>query len=563
MSDNPYVGWAAASDDDEAGAFAVPTEVTWNNGFGDEDLAGASPARAKPAPRPAPAAATHPPVRPAPTPSLPAPAPVQPAPAAQARPLVADTEVPEWAAYRPSTTVPAQTPPAAVPPAPAQMPAPAQPPVRPASDFAEPEWAQHRPAAETAPAAAPTPVSTPVPAPHVPAPAPYLPTPDLAHAPEPAHLPEPVAAQPVPMPVREPDPMTQPVYTPDPQPEPESRTRRGKAKAPKAGKPGKGAKAAKGPKPSSPGKGMAGGRWKIKALRVAIYSLVGLLLLGGLKNIVAPSKGPDAQAITEAVRANIGDNGFPTDAAEGFAVRFASIYLDTDPNTQEDRLNRLAVFSPDAADGSWGWTGSVGKQSIIAGPVVASKPVLKDKNFATVTVTAQVTSKAWVYLAVPVYASNTGNLVVSGPPAFVAPPARADSPGDDAITTRDDALEQTLGTALMPGFFKAWAASNSVELDRYTAKDATQAARNGLAGAMTLDKVGEITMPRDGENTRVGEVEVTWNIKGAGTYIQNYVVTVTKDASAKWSVKDITGGVISDGAASTDGSPTATATETP
>ena len=308
---------------------------------------------------------------------------------------------------------------------------------------------------------------------------------------------------------------------------------------------------------------MAGGRWKVKALRVGIYSVVGLLLLGGLKNIVAPSNGPDAQTITETVRANLGENGFPAAAAEGFAVRFAQIYLATDPADQEDRLNRLAVYSPDAADGSWGWTGSTGKQDIIAGPVVAARPALKDKNFATVTVAAQVSSKAWVYLAVPIYAADNGSLVVSGPPAFVAPPARADSPGDDAITTRDDVLEATLATALMPGFFKAWAASNSVELDRYTAKDATAAARNGLAGAMTLEKVGDIAMPRDGEDVRVGEVEVTWNIKGAGTYIQNYVVTVTRDASAKWSVKDITGGVISDGSPGISAEPTTEPSTTP
>lgn len=353
----------------------------------------------------------------------------------------------------------------------------------------------------------------------------------------------PAQAIPVAVPPQQPDPLAQPVY-PDPTHNPEPETRKGRR--------GKGAgKSPRTAKPAGAGKGkalstsMAGGRWKVMALRGTVYSICGLLLLGGLKNVLVGDSVPDTETITNTVRANLGETGFPTKAAEGFAVRFASVYLNYDPATAEQRAQALEVYSPEAADGTWGWTGSTGRQKVITGPVVAAKPVMKDAHFATVTVAAQVESGAWVYLAVPVYAATSGALVVSGPPAFVAPPARAENPGQDPITDEDGDLATVLAD-IMPGFFRAWAASNAVELARYTAKDATPAATSGLAGAATLDKVGQITMPKDGGNTRVGQVEVSWAIKGAGTYLQTYQVTVTKDASEKWSVKDITGGVVTE-----------------
>lgn len=526
--------WAAP--DTGESAFGVSGDVTWDTGFGAEDLAGSAPAPAKPvAPRPA--------EPPAPSPSV--------APAAPRADLVADTEVPEWAQVRPEPVVPVvEGPPqpgSTLPPIPAPTPVVA--PVVPAQVHVP----QTFPPAPVTPAPVERweqPVSEPAAASQTPAYAqpqytqpqyeqPRYEEPRYEHA-TPAAPPAQYDLPP----------------TPEPAAEPEAKPSRLRGKNAKSKTPKKG---------TSLSGGFAGGRWKVKIFRGLVYSLMVLLLIGGLRNIIAPKTGPSADEIAAQVRTSLGDTGFPTAAAEGFTVRFAKAYLTYDPAKAEERTQALAVYSPEAADGLWGWTGSDGKQDVVTGPFVAAKPVTTDKNNAYVIVAAQVTSGAWVYLSVPLYASDTGGLVVSGAPAFVAPPARATSPGGPNPTADDDTLVQVLTTDVLPGYFKAWAASGTVDLQRYTTPDATPAATTGLAGVVTLGQIGEVHMPREGGDVRTGEVSVQWKTQTAGTYAQSYKITVSKDASGRWSVKDIVGGVVSPSGTTTGdaGSPTPTPEATP
>lgn len=506
-------------------AFGVTGDVTWETGWGDEDLAGSAPAPAQAAPpRPAETQAPAAPVAP------PVPATVPAPPAAPARPdLAPDLEVPEWAQVRPAEPQPPQ--------APLAPPAPAAPVIAPP------------------PAVTPTPVAAPTPAPAVtPAPAPVV-----APTPAPVERYDHPRHDPAPAPVQQPvAPTPAAPSMPMPQAQPESR---GRKRGP--GKPKSRGKAADSTRPTGRGNAFAGGRWKTKILRGLIYSVLVLLLIGGLRNIIAPKSGPSADEITATVRTSLGDTGFPTTAAEGFAVRFANTYLNYDAETREARTLALATYSQEASEGIWGWTGSEGTQQVINGPFIAAKPVVKDRSNALVTVAAQVSGGAWVYLSIPVYANERGALVISGPPAFVSPPARAVAPGASAPAADDDTLVQTLTTDVLPGYFKAWAASNTVDLARYITPDATAAASSGLTGAVTLAQIGEVRMPRDGGDTRTGQVSVTWTAKGAGSFVQAYELTVVKDGSGRWSVKDIVGGVVSPSGSGDTATPTAPATPAP
>lgn len=289
----------------------------------------------------------------------------------------------------------------------------------------------------------------------------------------------------------------------------------------------------------------AGGRWKIKILRALFYTVMGVLLLGGLKNVVTNEEPVSTKDLAKQVQAELGLTGFPTETAEAFAVRFTTEYLTYDAESTDARQARLAIYSPAAAAGDWGWDGT-GTQSVITGPYVSAPTKVDGKDFGTVTVSAQLSTGEWVALAVPLYASETGALVVAGPPAYVAQPALAVSPGKEAPTDTDDELADVLAQDVMPGFFTAWAASDQVSLERYITSDATVAARTGLAGTVSFAAIGDVVFPV-GKSTRTGTISVTWSTKKSGNFTQSYRVTVAQGADDRWSVKDITGGVIDSG----------------
>jgi len=420
------------------------------------------------------------------------------------------------------------------------------------------------------PAPAPAVVPAPVPAPaSVPAPAPQIAdteTPDWAtirpadtgnEPTEAAFSSEvgdgfdlPAAAVPVPAVTVQPEPVA------DDEPRGKARRARKSAKVEKIAKPAAPEKAATAARPGRKSMSVAGGRWKVMVLRGGVYTVLGLLLLGGARNIISPREKIDVGAVTSQVQTALGQNGFPAATAEAFSIRFARAYLTYTEATADTRMEELARYSKAASQMKWGLTTDGDKQQkVTAGPFVSTQPELLDKNNAIITVGAQVNDTTWVYLAVPVYADDAGALVVSGPPAFVAAPARATSPGGAAITQSDDALAQSLTTDVLTGFFTAWAASDTTALKRYTTPDATTSALTGLGGSVTLATVNSVEVPRDGGDARPITASINWQSAAIGTYAQSYRVSVAKGTDGRWYVKDIKGGLVSpDGdSAQTDG----------
>jgi hypothetical protein len=287
---------------------------------------------------------------------------------------------------------------------------------------------------------------------------------------------------------------------------------------------------------------MRGGRWKIKAFRGAFFLALALLLLGGLRNIIAPPSVPPPDVLAQQVAATMGENGFPTAAAQSFALRFATVYLSHDEQKQAERSAALANYTGPETSTQWGWTGS-GNQRIVNGPLIAQRPRLTDATHATITVAAQVTGGAWLYLAIPVYAANEHALVVSGPPAFVPAPALADGPDSGPPTGQpDDALARTLTTDVLTGYLTAWAASDDAALSRYITPDASVHARQGLAGTVRLGQIRSVHVPRDEATTRTVLIDVVWATGADGGYGQVYRLDVQQQSDGRWYIADLQAG---------------------
>lgn len=517
-------------------AFAVEEDVTWDTGFGTED----TPTRKPPTQSPA----RESPAAPQATEQT---APVEPPVGLPTSPTPAEAQATE-ASEPPSLPV---TPPVSVP---SPTPSSAGLPVTPT-----------QPAAPQAPAAEVAPAPAPVPAAEQPAPV-------LAPTPEPAWAPDPPLPTPVPAPASQ---TLLPGYTPVATPAvslheevPEwASIRPDSDSAPAAFNtdnldevslfptPARPAAKARGWRPTGPkdtNKASTttrltrggGARLQIKIFRGLVYSVLVILIVGGLRNEFAPQKPASIDSIAAQVQQKLGVTGFPTGKAESFAIRYATVYLNTNQASISSgtRDNALQQFQPNGAQ--WGWN-NTGSESVIAGPTIASPTTSSDAHNGIVTVSAELSSGQWVALAIPVYADGSGNLVVSGPAGFVALPGVATAPGGPDVANVDENLNHQM-TSVLPGFFTAWAASNTTALARYIAPgSATAAVREGLNGAVTLSSTGisSIVFPTGGA-TRIGTVEVEWNMHGSGSFTQAYTITITQATDGTWNIQDIRGGVV-------------------
>ena len=166
---------------------------------------------------------------------------------------------------------------------------------------------------------------------------------------------------------------------------------------------------------------------------------------------------------------------------------------------------------------------------------------MRDAHHAVVTLLARVNGQL-MQLGVPIYASS-GNLVVSGSPAWLPAPAKASLPTATPPST-DSALQATLMNQL-PAFFQAYASGNQVTLARFLASGSSVA---GLNGAVTYHSITSLTVPTGG-NTRHIVAAVTWSVPDRGANGQvtkapaaqlqmSYAMTVVQN-NGTWYVSDI------------------------
>ncbi len=294
-------------------------------------------------------------------------------------------------------------------------------------------------------------------------------------------------------------------------------------------------------KPGPRGSATAGGRGGVLALRALVWAVLGLLLLGGLKNVLTTEPDVSIPTLAAAVERASGTKGFPLDNGSAFAARFTATYLTYDPETIETREQALATYSPNATEGDWA-VGVSKSQGIKTGPLVVDAEI-SDEHNATITVGALLSAGGWVYLAVPVYAADANTLVVSGAPGFVAQPAQAIAPATEQDVEYDTELGDQLLVDLFAGFFEAWGTSDAVALQRYTTEMPSGTAKSGLGGALRFREITQARVPARGGSERQAVVDVVWS-SPTGEYPQQYRVDISRDAEGRWSVQDVRGGVV-------------------
>jgi hypothetical protein len=279
--------------------------------------------------------------------------------------------------------------------------------------------------------------------------------------------------------------------------------------------------------------GGSGGRWWIWVGRAILWACLIVVLVNGVR---APFERFTAEpAQTPSSPRQDAKSQFPAATASAYALQFANVYLNYDQGNPAVRQQQLQYFLPDGSDGQLGWNGT-GEMRLQSVQVAGVEP--RDANNGVVTLLAQANGN-WLQLAVPVYARD-GRYVVSGTPAILPPPARAQlpvAPGRE----RDTGLEEELRQALT-GFFKAYASGDTVALSRFSDRGSI----TGLAGAVTFGRLTDVNAPSGAADERKITATVVWQVpsaqsKGApGELEQAYELTVVKK-DGTWYVRDIRG----------------------
>jgi hypothetical protein len=232
--------------------------------------------------------------------------------------------------------------------------------------------------------------------------------------------------------------------------------------------------------------------------------------------------------------------GFPAELAGAYALQFGQVYLNASPASAAQRSAELAQFLPPGTDPQLGWngTGSLQLQSEQIAGVRAG-----DSHHGEVTLLARVNGRL-MELGVPIYAT-AGQMVISGEPALLPPPARAVLPSSPPVAS-DPTAQEALTTQLAD-FFRAYASGNVVTLTRFVVPGATV---TGLGGDVTFGSLSGVSVPAGG-TTRHIVATVVWRIpdQSAGGskavagpsvagFEMSYALTVTK-RSGTWYVESI------------------------
>ena len=144
-------------------------------------------------------------------------------------------------------------------------------------------------------------------------------------------------------------------------------------------------------------------------------------------------------------------------------------------------------------------------------------------------------------------ASSAGVRVVGDVAVIPIPPAAA-APTLAAPQLTDSAIAESVTSSVLVPFLRAWAVSDPVQLNLVLARDASAAARAGLAGqvsAPTVNRTQVVVTRGDPRNYRdsdliVAQVGVDWTTRLGGIQRSGYSVFLRMTAG-RWQIYDITG----------------------
>ncbi|MEV7519489.1 conjugal transfer protein [Streptomyces sp. NPDC091371] len=275
---------------------------------------------------------------------------------------------------------------------------------------------------------------------------------------------------------------------------------------------------------------------------------------------------------------------FPTQAAATFAEEYVTLCMTYSPQTADKRRNALTRYTSAGVDRDCGITGQ-GTQSVRQANWDGTIEELPEygANGRYLGIQVKLSTGRITTLSVPVYvkdpATGTG-LRIAGDVGEMPLASRGSVP---TVKRDDEEVDQTLSNQLkekvLPGYFKAWAASDTTGLTRFTSTDASQSATTGLAGALASPEVQEVvaiapagtepnaTITYGQGQTVQARVTVVWGGSAAPakgtpapttTVKRSYRLTVVNTAQG-WFIKDIRGGVLDPTGGSADAGATAPA----
>ncbi|MFE7761839.1 conjugal transfer protein [Streptomyces sp. NPDC057438] len=307
----------------------------------------------------------------------------------------------------------------------------------------------------------------------------------------------------------------------------------------------------------------AGGRGTHVALRATLLITTCVFALGScgvMGLVIGKSSTPATAGLDPADAAKFRLSEFPTRQAATFAEQYAMLCMTYSPETASTRRDDLARYTSSGVDGECGWDGK-GTNKAVAATWDGTAETLPEYGDHGRYLGVQVRSEGGklTTLTVPVYVKDLGSgegMRVAGDVGQMPLPPRADVPPvDQDAEVVDDTLSDQLREQVLPGYFKAWGASDTTAMDRFTTSDATQAATTGLSGELSDPTVSEVDalVPKnvqgtdpyaysDGQAVQL-RVVVAWTDPAGGAVNRSYRMTVVSTAQG-WFIRDVRGGVL-------------------
>jgi hypothetical protein len=255
--------------------------------------------------------------------------------------------------------------------------------------------------------------------------------------------------------------------------------------------------------------------------RLAIWSVVGLLLIRGLGAVLAPAQagGPSGGAAS----------GEGDQASAAFAVRFARVYL-SDPTPQ--------ALTPFLAEGVT-LAGGRPPDAATAEPAQAEVSATQDLGDGreVLTVACELRDARTLYLAVPIVRSGAGEVAALGAPSIVAAPglAGADPERPQPLAGPDAASIQALIGKFAPEYLGA---SDASALAYLLAPGARVQPLAGAVRFVSLIRMRQLGSGEGPRRTVLADVRVSDPASGAA-YPLAYRLDVVK--RGRWYVEAIEG----------------------
>lgn len=255
--------------------------------------------------------------------------------------------------------------------------------------------------------------------------------------------------------------------------------------------------------------------------RVAIWIVIGLLLVRGLGAVVAPRRASAPQVPAAARGAD--------QASAAFAVRFARTYL------SEPTPRALAPFLAEGAKVRSGRPPGTDAAEPAQAEVSATQELGGGRE--VLTVACELRDARTLYLAVPIVRSAAGEVAALGAPSIVAAPgvAGADPERPQPLAGPDAGQVRRLVTKFLPAYLGASEASDLAYLL------APGVGVQPLGGALRFVSFSGVTQVGSGEGPRrevIAAVRVSDLASGAA-YLLAYRLEVVKHG--RWYVAAVEG----------------------